>query len=171
MTRLTDLAVVIALTTGLTETESRSPAPVVGPGNPHIEHPQSLVHETTLFVDAQRHCIFKGVPQQPDQHAAKLMLQPRYHYKVTVSGEARLTPETAREADPHPGVVAFYCTNDEDGYATRYAALKPGDVLTFQSPAGRATDRFLSAFFLDYWPESDNRGQYALSVAGEPAGR
>ncbi len=94
-------------------------------------------------------------------------------YTVTASGEAFMTAETGVDADPFPGVVLFYGTDEEDCYAFRQTVLAPGKSITFRSPWNIApkSDVFLMAFFLDYSPDADNRGSYTLTIeeTGEQA--
>lgn len=125
----------------------------------------------TLLVDAQRNCVFMTERQRPEDKAARIRLKPNHRYQISVSGEAFLSSQTGSYADPFPGMTVFYCTNEQDGYATRTKVVKPGDRMSFVSPKRDSKHLFLSAFFLDYWAESSNRGQYELSIHAEPRGR
>ena len=58
-------------------------------------------------------------------------------YTVTASGEAFMSDQTGVDADPFPGVVALYCTDEEDSFAERQIVLAPGKSITFGSPGGR----------------------------------
>ena len=67
---------------------------------------------------------------------------------------------TGRDADPFPGVVLVYGTDEEDGYAIRQTVLAPGKSITFTTPwAIKPEDEvFLMAFFLDIWPIRPSAG-------------
>jgi hypothetical protein len=130
-----------------------------------------LTDQKTLIVDAQEHCIFLNETQRPTEKAAKLKLLPNHHYTVTAAGKAFLSQHRGSKADPFPGVVIFYCSNEEDGYATKSQVLAPGETLSFTTPRKHPKDIFLSAFFIDYWPKSKNRGQYELAVVEQSAAR
>ena len=102
---------------------------------------------------------------RPDDAAARIPLKRGQKYQIEVRGKAFLSPDTGRKADPVPGVVVYYCSNGQDGYSTEYEVLRPGDEIEFTTPQSkRRSDLFLSAFFLDYWPESKNRGGYEILV-------
>jgi hypothetical protein len=75
-----------------------------------------------------------------------------------------MSTQTGVNADPFPGVVFYYSTDEEDCYAIRYVVLKPGDSVTFRTPwlISPADEVFALAFFLDAWPNSDNHGSYTL---------
>ncbi|MEO2014294.1 MAG: hypothetical protein ABGZ53_07950 [Fuerstiella sp.] len=124
-----------------------------------------------LLVDAQQHCVFMTEQQRPDDKAARIALKPNHRYQISVFGEAFLSSQTSSKADPFPGLTVFYCTNEQDGFATHTKVLKPGDRISFVSPKRKGKDLFLSAFFLDYWTESPNRGQYELTIRAEPVNR
>ncbi len=123
---------------------------------------------TVLRVDARKHCLYLNRPQQPDESIATVPLQADRAYTVSATGQAWLSDEQGHDADPMPGVVLFYCSQAQDGYATQYVVLRSGETLKFHSPGGKPEHRFLSAFFLDDWPESGNRGAYELSVVAHP---
>ena len=145
-------------------------SPPVPPADSRVERESinASASRSTLRVDARKHCIDMGQTQRPDEFAAKRPLKRNQRYTVTVEGSAYLSQHRGSKADPMPGVVLFYCTNSQDGYATEYTVLKPGESLSFQTPQARnADDVFLSAFFLDYWPESENRGEYELTIDEE----
>ncbi|MDB4638095.1 MAG: hypothetical protein P8M30_17675 [Planctomycetaceae bacterium] len=127
--------------------------------------------DEVLTVDALENCIFMTQQHRPADKAARLKLKPDHTYSISVRGEAFLSGHTKSAADPFPGVTLFYCTNEEDGYATKMKILKPGDVLNFQTPRKKSEHNFLSAFFIDYWPESQNRGSYELILQAEPVKR
>ena len=94
-------------------------------------------------------------------------------YTVTASGEAFMTAATGVNADPFPGVVLFYGTDEEDCYAIRQTVLAPGKSITFRSPWNikPKDDVYLMAFFLDYSPKDPKRGSYTLTImeSGEQA--
>ena len=94
---------------------------------------------------------------------------------MTAAGEAFMTDSTGNDADPFPGVVLFYGTDEEDGYASRQIVLAPGKSVTFRSPwniapTGGRFDVDLQAFFLDL-ANNPNRGSYTLTIeeTGEQA--
>jgi hypothetical protein len=76
-----------------------------------------------------------------------------------------MSAQTGADADPLPGVVFYYSTDDEDGYAIRYVVLKVGDSVTFRTPwlISPGDEVFALAFFLDAWPDSENHGSYTLT--------
>jgi RNA polymerase sigma factor (sigma-70 family) len=126
-----------------------------------------------LKIDAVRHCVHlstmsmkQGV--RPNDGAVRLDLERGKTYKIAVSGEAFMGPQTGPDADPFPGVVIVYGTDAEDGYAIRQSVVAPGKSITFKTPwlIGPDADVFLLAFVLDIWNES-NRGHYSLSVTEE----
>ena len=121
-----------------------------------------------LVVDAVRNCVYYDEPAALAQKAALLRLQPSTTYQVTVSGEAYMSDQTGAQADPFPGVVLAYLTNEEDGFAMRYRVARPGDTFEFRTPvsAGQAYDNHLLAFFLDPYANSNspNRGSYTVRV-------
>ena len=55
-------------------------------------------------------------------------------YTVTAAGEAFMSDSTGPDADPFAGVVALYCTDEEDAFAERQIVLAPGKSITFRSP-------------------------------------
>ena len=124
-----------------------------------------------LIVDATRHCIFMTQQQRPDDKTARIHLKADHEYHISVAGEAFLSSHTKSKADPFPGMTVFYCTNEEDGFATRTKVVRPGDQISFLTPKKEGRDLFLSAFFLDYWAESENRGQYELTIRADPVRR
>jgi hypothetical protein len=118
-----------------------------------------------LQVDADANCVYMTDRQRPAQVAVRTRLAAGRDYVVRVSGEAWLSEDEGEQADPMPGVVVVYCSNEQDGFATKYELLQPGDTLRFSTPkTGRRKDLFLSAFFIDYWPESKNRGSYQIRI-------
>lgn len=121
-----------------------------------------------LIVDAKEHCIFMRERQFPENHAATLSLKPKTHYRISISGEAWMSDQTGAAADPFPGVVLQYCTNEQDGFADRVTVSKPGDKLSFVTPDKVGDDLFLTAFFIDFWKETPNHGQYKLTIRSRP---
>jgi len=95
-----------------------------------------------------------------------LQLQPSTAYQVTVSGEAYLSDQTGAQADPFPGVVLAYATNEDDGWAMLYRVARPGDTFEFRTSVstGSQYDFHLLAFFLDPYSNSPNRGSYTVHV-------
>ncbi|TWT80190.1 putative serine protease HhoA precursor [Planctomycetes bacterium CA13] len=132
----------------------------------------ALGNEATCYVDAERHCVVMPVEQPLSQKAVKLQLKLGYRYQVLAKGAAYSSPG---EANPMLGVVLFYSSNqEEDGYATRYSVLRPGEELEFQTPeVGSCSDAdvFLSAFFVDESAEHKNHGGYELSLIGRSSSR
>ena len=126
-----------------------------------------------ITVDASRHCIHLSVvsvkrESRPDDGAVVLDLEQGKTYKVAVAGEAFMGPATGPDADPFPGVVLVYGTDEEDGYAIRQSVVAPGKSITFKTPwAVKPEDGvFLIAFFLDIEGQTNrpNRGSYKLTV-------
>jgi hypothetical protein len=77
-----------------------------------------------------------------------------------------MTDQTGPDADPFPGVVLVYGTDEEDGYAIRQSILAPGKSITFKTPwlINPKDEVYLMAFFLDIVPGGSKRGSYKLSV-------
>ena len=136
-------------------------APVKPPANQRKESRTQV-----LTVDARKNCVFLTNATRQDGAVVRTKLATDQMYEVTVSGQAFLSQDRDKEAGPVPGVVIFYCSAGQNGFATQYQVLKPGDVLRFRSPKKnqKPRDRFLGAFFLDFRPESPNRGSYKVSV-------
>ncbi|MCX6070042.1 MAG: hypothetical protein NTU91_04140 [Chloroflexi bacterium] len=88
-----------------------------------------------LVVDAVRNCVYYGDAVTLAQRAALPQLQQSPTYQVTVSGEAYLSDQTGAQADPFPGVILAYATNEEDGFAMRYRVARPGDSFEFCTPS------------------------------------
>jgi RNA polymerase sigma factor (sigma-70 family) len=129
-----------------------------------------------IALDPNRHCIYLSMMSlkagdRPNDGVLRIDLERGKTYTVTASGEAFMTAETGADADPFPGVVLLYGTDEEDCYAIRQTVLAPGKSITFRSPwnIDPQSDVFLEAFFLDYSPDADNRGSYTLTIeeAGE----
>jgi RNA polymerase sigma factor (sigma-70 family) len=131
-----------------------------------------------IVVDPTRHCIhlpatnLKAEDRLNDS-VLVASLEKGKTYTVTASGEAFMSEQTGVDADPFPGVVVLYATDEEDCYAERQIILKPGQSITFRSPWNiKPTDNVsLTAFFLDTWPGHPKRGSYTLTIteAGEHA--
>ena len=87
-------------------------------------------------------------------------------YTVTASGEAFMTESTGADADPFPGVVVLYATDEEDCYAMRQIVMTPGKSITFRSPwlIDPSAGVSLSAFFLDEAAGHPKRGSYTLTI-------
>jgi AcrB/AcrD/AcrF family len=123
-----------------------------------------------ITVDATRHCIHVPLVSQkqddrPNDGAVRLDLVRGKSYKITASGEAFMSEQTAVDADPFPGVVVVYSTDEEDGFANRQIVLATGKSITFRSPGGVSPndDVFLLAFFLDTHT-GPKRGSYTLTI-------
>ena len=110
---------------------------------------------------------------RPNDGAVRLDLERGKTYTVTASGEAFMSEQTGADADPFPGVVVLYPTDEEDCYAIRQIVLAPGKSITFRSPwlIDPNDDVYLMAFFLDTWPGDPKRGSYTLTIeeTGEQA--
>ena len=133
-------------------------------------------------VDPTKHCIYmpgsKSLTpdERPNDGLLFIGLERGKTYTVTAAGEAFMTDHTGVDADPFPGVVLFYGTDEEDCYAIRQTVLAPGKSVTFRSPwniapIGGRSDVYLQAFFLDPAPNDPNRGSYTLTIeeSGEQA--
>src|SRR5262249_22493226 len=129
-----------------------------------------------ISVDPTRHCIHLAMTslkhdERRNDGIVRLDLERGRTYTVTASGEAFMSSQTGNDADPFPGVVLLYGSDEEDGYAIRQTVLAPGKSITFRSPwaINPEDDVYLMAFFLDIDPDSPNRGRYQLTVeqAGE----
>ena len=124
-----------------------------------------------VTVDATRHCVHLDETHlkrgsRPNDGAVRLDLEKGITYTVTAAGEAFMTDSTGPDADPFPGVVLIYSTDEEDGCAIRQAILAPGKSITFKTPWAIDADSGVSlmAFFLTIYPESIKRGSYKLTV-------
>ncbi len=128
-----------------------------------------------ITVDATRHCVHLAETHlkrdaRPNDGALRLDLERGTTYTVTATGEAFMTKQTGPDADPFPGVVLVYSTDEEDGYAIRQAVLAPGKSITFKTPwlISPKDEVNLMAFFLTIDPQGVTRGSYKLTVtAGE----
>ncbi len=124
-----------------------------------------------ITVDAARHCVHLAPTHlkrgsRPDDGAVRVDLERGSTYTVAAAGAAFMGVATGRDADPFPGVVLVYGTDEEDGYAVRQTVLAAGKSITFTTPwAIKPEDEvFLMAFFLDLWPDHKNRGSYHLTI-------
>ena len=127
--------------------------------------------KTEITVDAARHCVHLAPfhvkkESRPNDGAVRLDLERGKTYTVVAAGEAYMSASTGRDADPFPGVVLVYGTDEEDGYAIRQTVLAAGKSITFRTPWAINPDDevFLMAFFLDVWPDTTKRGSYKLTV-------
>jgi RNA polymerase sigma factor (sigma-70 family) len=135
-----------------------------------------------ITVDPTKHCIYMPgmksltADERPNDGVLRIDLERGKFYKVTAAGEAFMTDSTGNDADPFPGVVLFYGTDEEDGYAIRQIVLAPGKSVTFRSPwniapTGGRSDVYMQAFFLGGSPDDPKRGSYTLTIeeTGEQA--
>ncbi len=124
-----------------------------------------------VVVDPTRHCIhlpptnLKGDDRLNDCILV-VSLEKGKLYTITASGEAFMTESTGADADPFPGVVVLYGTDEEDCYASRQIVMKPGKSITFRSPwlIEPSAGVSLSAFFLDEAAGHPKRGSYTLTI-------
>jgi RNA polymerase sigma factor (sigma-70 family) len=92
-----------------------------------------------ITVDPRRHCIHLSWvslerDDRPNDGAVRVDLERGKFYKITAAGEAFMNEQTGPDADPFPGVVVNYPTDEQDGYAERQIVLAPGKSITFRSP-------------------------------------
>src|SRR5262249_2583006 len=110
------------------------PRHAAAPPVPVVEK-QALKYRTAEVAgDAAKHCLFIGQPAATGQGALRVDLERGVTYTVSAAGEAFMSRQTGVDADPFPGVVFYYSTDEEDGYAVRYVVLKPGESVTFRTP-------------------------------------
>ncbi|NPU83305.1 MAG: hypothetical protein HPY65_02365 [Syntrophaceae bacterium] len=123
---------------------------------------------TDYVIDAEKNCVHMTKKESIESRAFKVGLTPGVPYTVALSGAAFFSPDTDRDTDPIPGVILFYSTGEQDGFATFYRLLAPGDSLSFTTPSlasgVRPEDIFLTAFIIDYWEEAVHRGGFILRV-------
>jgi RNA polymerase sigma factor (sigma-70 family) len=126
-----------------------------------------------IIVDPTRHCIhLPATSLKRDDRlndcVLVVSLEKGKLYTVTASGEAFMSEQTGVDADPFPGVVVLYGTDEEDCYAERQIVMTPGKSITFRSPwlIDPAAGVSLTAFFLDTWPGHPKRGSYTLTIEG-----
>lgn len=115
-------------------------------------------------VDADKNCVFMNRNVKLSERAVRVKLSMNTRYRVSLSGAAFFTDQTGPNADPMPGAVIFYPTNEQDGFAILYRLLKPGETIRFTTPNEEDHNVFLMAFVMDYWDASPNRGKYILTV-------
>jgi RNA polymerase sigma factor (sigma-70 family) len=92
-----------------------------------------------ITVDPRRHCVHLSPVSQrrddrPNDGAVRVDLEHGKSYKITASGEAFTSEQTGHDADPFPGVVLLYPTDEEDCWANRQIVLAPGKSITFRAP-------------------------------------
>jgi RNA polymerase sigma factor (sigma-70 family) len=124
-----------------------------------------------ITVDATRHCVHLSEVSlkrdaRPNDGAIRLDLERGKTYTVAATGEAFMTDSTGPDADPFPGVVLVYSTDEEDGYAVRQTVLAAGKSITFKTPWAISPEDevYMLAFFLDIGPNKTQRGSYKLTV-------
>ncbi len=82
-----------------------------------------------ITVDPRRHCIHLSWvslerDDRPNDGAVRVDLERGKFYKITAAGEAFMNEQTGPDADPFPGVVVNYPTDEQDGYAERQIVLR-----------------------------------------------
>jgi RNA polymerase sigma factor (sigma-70 family) len=125
-----------------------------------------------ITVDPTRHCIHllpvsQKRDDRPNDGAVRVDLERGKYYKITAAGEAFMSEQTGTNADPFPGVVLHYPTDEQDCYAERQIVLEPGKSITFRSPwlIDPSSDVHLMAFFIDAaWAGHPKRGSYMLAI-------
>ncbi len=118
-------------------------------------------------VDAGKNCVFMTQSARVLDRAVKVKLSMNTRYRVSLEGEAFFSNQTGADADPMPGVIIFYATGEQDGFASLYRVLKPGESFRFTTPGEEDHNVFLMAFVMDYWDASANTGKYVLTVDKE----
>jgi len=120
------------------------------------------------LVDAEKNCIYMTKNESIESRALKVRLTPGVPYTISLSGAAFFSPDTGADADPIPGVILFYSTGEQDGFAVYYRLLAPGEALSFTTPSLASgvlpNDVFLMAFIIDYWQNAVHRGAFTLTV-------
>ncbi len=103
---------------------------------------------------------------RPNDGAVRVDLEYGKYYKVTAAGEAFMSDQTGADADPFPGVVVIYPTDEQDCYAIRQIVLAPGKSITFRAPwlIAPNSEIFLLASFLDTYADNPKRGRYTLTI-------
>jgi hypothetical protein len=132
-----------------------------------------------ITVDPRRHCIHLSPvslkrDDRPNDGAVRVDLERGKYYKITAAGEAFMSEQTGPDADPFPGVVVHYPTDEQDCYAERQIVLAPGKSITFRAPwlIDPSDGVHLMAFFIDAaWAGHPKRGSYTLTIeeTGEPS--
>lgn len=119
-------------------------------------------------IDAEKNSVHMTKNESIESKAVKIRLTPGVPYTIALSGAAFFSPDTDRDADPIPGVIIFYSTGEQDGFASYYSLLAPGQSLSFSTPSlasgVRPEDIFLTAFIIDYWENAIHRGRFILRV-------
>jgi hypothetical protein len=115
-------------------------------------------------IDTNKNCLFLNKDASIQGKAVNVKLDMNTKYRITLSGEGFFSNQTGSKADPMPGVVLFYATNEQDGFATMYRVIKPGETIQFTTPNEDNKNVFLLAFVMDYWHKSKNVGKYLLTV-------
>ncbi len=115
-------------------------------------------------IDPTKNCFFLNRAENLPQKGLKIDLRMNTVYELSLRGDAYFSDQRGAAADPMPGVVIFYSTNQEDGFDSEYTVLRKGERLTFTTPANDPDSVFLIAFVLDHWPQSKNTGSLTLSV-------
>jgi hypothetical protein len=87
---------------------------------------------------------------RPNDGALRVDLERGKTFTVAATGEASITSFTVPDADPFPGVVLFYGTDEEDGYAVRQTVFTPGKSITFQT-LGPSTRSMRSILLRSSW--------------------
>ncbi len=132
-----------------------------------------------ITVDPRRHCIHLSPvslkrDDRPNDGAVRVDLERGKFYKITAAGGAFMSEQTGPDADPFPGVVVHYPTDEQDCDAERQIVLAPGKSITFRSPwlIHPGAGVHLMAFFIDAgWAGHPKRGSYILTIeeTGEQA--
>jgi hypothetical protein len=145
--------------------QAATQAGAAAPGVPAADKTALKYRTAEVTVDATKHCLYVGQAPASGQGALRVDLERGYTYTVRAAGKAFMSDETGDSADPFPGVLFFYSTDDEDGYAVRQVMLKPGDSVSFTTPwlIQEKDDVFASAAFVDAWADSPNQGGYTLT--------
>jgi beta-lactamase regulating signal transducer with metallopeptidase domain len=132
---------------------------------PMVEKATLDYRTAEVTVDPRKHCLNAGQPSTAGQGALRIDLERGTTYKVSAAGAAWMTSQTGNDADPFPGILFYYGTDEEDGYAIRYTVLKPGDSITFKTPWLIAPDDevFALAFFISAWPHTEQHGNCRLT--------
>jgi hypothetical protein len=124
----------------------------------------------TYTVDAVKNCVFLNQTENIPQKAVKIKLETDTRYRLQLDGMAYYTQQNGKDADPMPGVVLFYPTNEQDGFASIYKVMVPGETIVFTTPSEEPENVFLLAFVMDYWSGSANKGAFQLRVEKVSAG-
>ena len=115
-------------------------------------------------IDARKNCVSLRTGEKIADKAVKIPLALNTRYRVKLTGEAFFTEQTGAEADPMPGVVLWYASSGQDGFASHYMVMTPGGSLEFTTPNEEPQNVFIMAWVMDYWNEDNNRGSYQIEV-------